>query len=186
MIPEQLNQTSTKQAGRDSSNPEAVAPVRQVLRQLRDVVGLLDVDHYTRQPVTTFGGSIGGHVRHCLDHVEAVISGADAGAIDYDHRERGTEVETDPVAAIVEIDRLDSLLGIMPDDASGRTVVVKIMLRGDGSVKEMSSTVGRELAFVFSHTIHHGAMIGGMVRALGGDAPEGFGLAPSTIAYRKQ
>jgi uncharacterized damage-inducible protein DinB len=186
MNPEQLDHAGAVQAKRGPDTPDAVGPVREVLGQLRGVVGLLKADDYTRQPVTTFGGSIGGHVRHCLDHIDAVVLGADGGVIDYDHRERGTEVESDPLAALAEIDRIDSSLSVLADGVPGRAVAVKVMLSDDGSVTELGSTVGRELAFVFSHTIHHGAMIGGMVRALGGTVPEGFGLAPSTIAYRKR
>ena len=45
------------------------------------------------------------------------------------------------------------------------------------------STVGRELAYVLSHTIHHNAIIGSMVKALGGVLPERFGYAPSTVRH---
>jgi len=173
MKPEQLDRTL----------PEAQF-VGYVLDQLRDVVVSLDTDQYKCSQVTTFGGSIGGHVRHCLDHIAALITGADTGVIDYDHRERGTDIETNPVAAMAEVDRLASLLADLPSDITDREVQVHVMLSTDGSVTRLGSTIGRELAFVLSHTIHHGAMIAGMVRALGGDVPTGFGLAPSTIAYR--
>jgi uncharacterized damage-inducible protein DinB len=184
MKPEQIEQTGNELGELDLTTGEAVAAVREVLGQLREVVSFLGVDTYTRDPVATFGGSIGGHVRHCLDHIEAVIQGIDSGVVDYDHRERGTEIESDPAAAIVESTRLCSLLDALADVTPEQAVAVKVMLCGDGAVTTLRSTIGRELVFVLSHTIHHGAMIAGMVKALGGDVPEGFGLAPSTIAYR--
>jgi hypothetical protein len=43
--------------------------------------------------------------------------------------------------------------------------------------------VGRELAFVLSHTVHHNALIAIMAQTLGVPVPARFGYAPSTIAY---
>ncbi len=45
------------------------------------------------------------------------------------------------------------------------------------------TSLGRELAFVMSHTIHHNALIGVIAKLLGIDVPERFGYAPSTLAY---
>lgn len=164
---------------------DAIAPVQFVLGQLREVVDALGDDQYTRDPVATFSGSIGGHVRHCLDHINALVQGAEAGSVDYDHRERGTDVETDRAASIAEIDRLIAALKSL-EGMEAKDVAVKVMLSGDGVESTFSTTVGRELVFMLSHTIHHGAMIGGMVQAMGGKAPVGFGVAPSTLAYRKR
>jgi uncharacterized damage-inducible protein DinB len=48
---------------------------------------------------------------------------------------------------------------------------------------EVETSVGRELAFVLSHTIHHNALIGVMAMLLGAPLPDRFGYAPSTIAH---
>jgi uncharacterized damage-inducible protein DinB len=48
---------------------------------------------------------------------------------------------------------------------------------------EVETTVGRELAFVLSHTVHHNALIAVMARTLGVPVPDLFGYAPSTIAH---
>jgi hypothetical protein len=50
---------------------------------------------------------------------------------------------------------------------------------------EVASTVGRELAFVASHAIHHFAMLAPHGRALGIDLPADFGKAPSTVAHER-
>lgn len=184
MKPEQVSQNDNSHMNSAIAPGDAIGPIREVLSQLRAVVASLDADLYSRKPVTTFGGSIGGHVRHSLDHIKALLPGARGDVIDYDHRERGTDVEIDPAAALAEIDRLDASLDSLAEYTPGTEVTVRVMLCGDGSETELHSTFGRELAFVLSHTIHHGAMIGGMVKALGGAVPDGFGLAPSTIAYR--
>jgi hypothetical protein len=42
------------------------------------------------------------------------------------------------------------------------------------------STLGRELAFVASHTIHHFAIVALLLRDMGIGVPARFGYAPST------
>jgi hypothetical protein len=63
---------------------------------------------------------------------------------------------------------------------------VRILMTSDGPPVQVASSVGREMAYVLSHTIHHNAIIGAMVRTLGGELPERFGYAPATIAFVKQ
>ena len=43
----------------------------------------------------------------------------------------------------------------------------------------------RELEFAISHTIHHHALIKERLRHLGIEFDEKFGVAPSTLEYRK-
>ena len=40
--------------------------------------------------------------------------------------------------------------------------------------------------FSISHAIHHYAVIAMICRLLGALLPEGFGIAPSTVQYRKE
>jgi hypothetical protein len=47
----------------------------------------------------------------------------------------------------------------------------------------VETTVGREFAFVLSHTVHHNALIAVIAKLLGVQVPERFGYAPSTLAY---
>jgi len=49
-----------------------------------------------------------------------------------------------------------------------------------GEVVTGWSTLGRELAFVNSHTIHHQALIAVLLELSGVQVPDHLGLAPST------
>jgi len=57
------------------------------------------------------------------------------------------------------------------------------MLGSELAPVEVETTVGRELAFVLSHTVHHNALIAVMAKTLGVPVPERFGYAPSTIVH---
>jgi hypothetical protein len=48
------------------------------------------------------------------------------------------------------------------------------------------SSFEREVMFSISHAIHHYALIAMICRSLGALLPEGFGIAPSTVHYRKE
>jgi hypothetical protein len=130
------------------------------------------------------GGTIGKHIRHSLDHFRAALDGAEAGtAIDYDRRERDVPMETLPEAAMVAIGSLRSKLASLDGDALGRPVRVRVMLTGDGTEAELTSTLARELAFATHHAVHHHAMIGVIAGEFGHAVPPEFGKAPSTIHF---
>lgn len=172
----------------DSCNTPAVehppaGPLAAILGQLRYLLTAMSDAQYVQKPVGAFGSSIGGQTRHTLDHVETLIRGYGAGRIDYDHRARGTDVETNRGSAIAAIDRLrPGLLAITRGDLDN-PLHFSVMLASDGASIDMPSCVARELAFVQSHTIHHNAMIAAMAQHLGVPVPDRFGYAPSTVAY---
>ena len=162
---------------------EAVAALATILQQLQGVVGCVRDEQYAMKPVGAVNSSIGGHVRHCLDHVRALLSAAASSEIDYDHRDRGTAIETDRAAALDAMRLLRNRLANLPDDLLDRTLEMSVMLTSDGDPIRVDTTFGRELAYVLSHTIHHNALIGTMVKILGGWLPDRFGYAPATIAH---
>jgi uncharacterized damage-inducible protein DinB len=126
-------------------------------------------------------GSIGGHVRHCLDHVRAFERGLETGIVDYDTRRRQTPVEHDRELAVLSLTAAASRLERHTDLALGHAVVVRSIFSRGGPIVECRSSVSRELAFVISHTIHHGAQIALLADRLGATRlPRHFGVAPST------
>jgi uncharacterized damage-inducible protein DinB len=165
--------------------PAAVAPLAAVLGELAEVVATLSDAEYVQKPVGVVSSSVGGHVRHNLDHVEALLAGLAEGRIDYDRRQRGTEVERSRTAALEAIRRLRAdLLGRAwgPGD---RALRLSVLVAPDAPPVEVPSSLEREAAFVLSHTIHHNSLIAVMVRLLGRPVPATFGYAPSTVAHQK-
>jgi uncharacterized damage-inducible protein DinB len=165
--------------------PTAVRPLVGLLHQLFDLIETLTDEEYTRKPVGVVESSIGGHVRHNLDHVEALLRGLRSGKVCYDHRDRGTDVECDRVAALGSILRLERELLTFPWDELSHLVTLSALVSPDHPPVLTLTSPERELAFVISHTIHHNALIAVMVKLLGVGVPADFGYAPSTLAHKR-
>lgn len=128
--------------------------------------------------------SIGEHMRHCLEHFQLFLHGLGVGCIDYDARRRDVDVETSPTRfldAMAEvISRLKSLDGVPLDTE----LTVRMQVAPDCKKSDVKSTLGRELAFLSSHAIHHIAVVTLLAEAIGISLPEGYGVAYSTSAHR--
>lgn len=160
-------------------------PLRRILQELRDLVRTMTPVQYTRpMGELFFDATVGGHVRHTIDHARSLVDGRIAGLINYDARQRGTSIETDPAVAVAELESLIHALDRLRTLDHQEVVIIAIMPTRDGHAVDLTSTLGRELAFVLSHTIHHNASIRGMALALGLTPPPTFGYAPSTLAHQ--
>ena len=80
---------------------ELIQAVIETLNQGEALLSQLGDETFTRKLPMAFNASVGGHYRHCLDHFRNLLAAADAGDLNYDHRERGTLVELDRFAALV-------------------------------------------------------------------------------------
>jgi hypothetical protein len=166
--------------------PPAVAPLVGVLRQTAALLGCLTDEQYALKPVGVVPSSVGGHVRHCLDHIDALLRGAGDGLLDYDRRERGTNVERSRAAALETIRRQERQLLGYPWPDGHRPLSLSVLVSPDAPPAVVVSSLDRELAFALSHTIHHGALIAVMAKLLGVAVPPDFGYAPSTLAHGRR
>ncbi len=158
---------------------------KENLLQIRDLLGNITEVNYTIKPEILSGASIGQHVRHILEFYLLLVSGSFSGTISYDKRERDIRIENNPEFAMQTIDKL--LKGI---DTLNTDLPVKIeadYTKGGNNQNLINSSVGRELAYCIEHSIHHQALIkAGLIDfGLGNVAGEHFGVAYSTIRYRK-
>jgi uncharacterized damage-inducible protein DinB len=168
-----------------SLSQELVQSVLEILAQGELLLAQLGDEDYTRRVPVAFNASIGGHYRHCLDHFRSLLGSATEGDLNYDHRERGTLVESDRFAALnvtrelrESYERLDSttLMRVL-------AVTCKTSCATAGS-QTAPSTIGREIMYSVAHAVHHYALIGVMGGIQGLDMPPGFGVAPSTLKHR--
>jgi hypothetical protein len=164
--------------------PPAVAPLTGLLDQLRDVVTLLPRSLYVARPAARVSGSVGEHVRHCLDHVASLTDSIEGEPLSYDRRRRGTTVEIDPTTAVSEIERLLARLERLPGTAVERSLTLTVLIDPHAPPVVMRSTFDRELAFVLLHTVHHCALIAVLLEWQGWRVPHDFGVAPATREAR--
>ncbi len=162
---------------------KGLEPLQGLIGELRRGVAIVgDIDGETYRASNDGNGSIGAHFRHNLDFVTALLNGICAQKVDYNDRARELLVETRPAHAAQQmlfvVRRLESLSSQMVD----RPLMVRSEI--NENVWHQSS-VAREIEFVHSHTVHHYALIRGLLseRAAAADT---FGVAPSTLRYRSR
>jgi uncharacterized damage-inducible protein DinB len=160
-----------------------VLPLIALLRELGQLLEGMSDAQYTQKPVGLVASSIGGHVRHSLDHMDALLRACATGSLDYDRRDCSTDVETRREAALGSLRRQEYELLRLPIEIDARPLRLSALLSAAGPAFGVDTSVGRELAFVLSHTVHHNSLMAVMVKTLGLPLPERFGYAPSTIAH---
>ena len=151
------------------------------------LVRRLSDDLYCPSASAVEDNGVGSHLRHCLDHYFNFLEGATAGVIDYDARLRDPRVEADRQYAVRQIEQTIGRLRALAPLALRASVLVKLHSGGEPESEEAvtESTLGRELLFLISHTVHHYALIAMLLRARGFQIDAGFGVAPSTLKYRR-
>ena len=166
---------------------ELIQSVIEALQQGEALITEISDEDYTRKVPVTFNASIGGHYRHCLDHFRTLLNAAAAGDLNYDHRERGTLVETDRFAALNTTRELCEAYAKLDPAFLARTLAVTCKTSYSTSGSQVSpSTIGREIMYGVAHAVHHYALIGIMGGIMGLKLPLGFGVAPSTLKHQAE
>jgi uncharacterized damage-inducible protein DinB len=132
-------------------------------------------------------GSIGGHLRHCLEHVDEWLQGLDRGSLCFEERRRDPRVQGQAAAALNEIQRLrQALRQACAAGEQQRPLEARSTLTGrlEDSLS-CASTAERELIYVGLHFVHHMALMAVAARLQGLPVPEDFGKAPATVAYER-
>ena len=162
--------------------------IDQNIASLRQAVAALEgIDDITYRTIPTALAPhrVGGHLRHILEFYECFLDGLETSHIDYDARRRDETVETNRNAAL---DRIQSVIYRLEraSELRGDPIVwVRVEDAQTGVLDDsyMTSSVGRELQALSSHTIHHFALIAMTMKALGVPVVRDFGTAPSTLRY---
>lgn len=149
-----------------------------VLEQASDTI-----DHCVEFAVP-FSHHVGPHLRHVIEHYEALLKGLRSIHVEYDVRDRNRQIERDPALARSRIDGLidevRSMAGLSPDQ--GVRVVFEGGLQGESNF-DASSTLSRELLFLTHHTVHHFALLKSALADMGVPLQANFGLAPATVKH---
>ncbi|CUS47955.1 MAG: DinB superfamily protein [Idiomarinaceae bacterium HL-53] len=159
---------------------EASCPlVAENLNQLSGLLSILNkltAQDYTRNDFYAGSSAIASHVRHVLNHYELWLRAQTSMLLNYEKRERDIPAEKCLDAAKSWLQNLLEQLQEREFDLHAELKVSEC-----GGALSVVSTVGREMAFLYSHTAHHLALIKQQANELGYELSANLGVHPSTL-----
>ncbi len=159
----------------------------ETIQQAKDFLLGLTADNYQVVVNPHFASSAGTHMRHILDHYLALQDGLSQGLVNYNKRNRYSNVESCPKTALLEWQKIEKWLKYVSQlDADLPLIVVCETSVNDTQNTQTKSTLARELVFVSSHAIHHFSLLAVINSLLGNKDKANFGIAPSTASYIRQ
>jgi hypothetical protein len=157
----------------------------QTLLELHTVIGQLSQEQYAQALPIFSGASIGMHARHIVEFYQTLLTQSTKNqCINYEMRQRNLSLQTDLVYFIKTV---DSLIGSL-DALDIHHFNTPLSIVSEEADMPIPSSLARELQYNLEHTIHHAAIIKIGILSLNADLmiPPSFGVAPSTLRYRKQ
>ncbi|MFN7045523.1 MAG: DinB family protein [Flavobacterium sp.] len=144
-----------------------------LLRQLTN-------EEYVLQHPELSNATIGEHMRHIIELLGCLVENYEYGLINYDDRKRDILLQTNINDAIFimekylnEIDKPNKPLSLVHNCFS--------------PIEVLQTNYFRELIYNLEHSIHHQALIKVALHNLPQiRIPDSFGIAPSTLEYRRQ
>ena len=169
------------------NNAIALKGQLETVQQAKDFLLSISTENYQKVIKPHFASSAGAHMRHILDHYVALKDGCTDGLVNYNKRNRHSNVESCVKTAIQKWNEVEQWLV----EVSGLDADLPITIICETSVNETEntqtkSTLARELVFVSSHAIHHFSLLGVISSLLGNINDANFGVAPSTATYLRQ
>jgi hypothetical protein len=156
--------------------------VQVLLHQMEQLLLTLTDRQYNKKLRVLSNATLGQHTRHILEFFIELNTGYETGLVNYDNRKRDYGIEVSRSTAIIQINVL--IAGLEKEDKV-LTLVADYGKDMDGVVK-VSTNYHRELVYNLEHMVHHMALLRIGVQAQTGiHLPEEFGVALSTIKYRK-
>ena len=157
--------------------------VNNIFVQLSGSLSQLSPPQYSQPCTTLFSNTIGQHVRHIIELFQCLENGYQSGIVNYEKRKRDTLIETDKELAgnlLLEIHR-----GL---SKANKTLTLEACYdEHQNEPIAIETNYYREIAYNLEHTIHHMALIRvGITEISTIQLPDDFGVASSTVKYRKQ
>jgi len=154
--------------------------IHKTLNELSDLLSQLSADDYCRPCYELSNATIGEHTRHIIELFQCLDNHYDNGVVNYDNRTRNHLMQTNTAFAKECITIILNQL-----DKPNKELHLQQII--DGEELLIQSNYHRELLYNFEHCIHHQALIKvAVIQFDTVEVNENFGVARSTIEYRKQ
>lgn len=154
--------------------------VKQTLEELKDLLNQLSNEDFALPILYLGNSSVGEHTRHIIEMFQCLLNSYESGLLNYDDRKRNSLIQTDTNFAIQSINEI-----IKSIEIENKSIVLnQLFYENNGSIE---TNYFRELLYNLEHCIHHQALIKVAFFQLENiQVAENFGIAPSTIEYKKQ
>lgn len=157
-----------------------IKSIHRSLDELTDLLNQLSETEFSNSCRALSDASIGEHTRHILEMFQCLEKSYETGILNYDNRERDKRIQTDTEFAIKTI--LEVKKGL---NSENKIIYLEQII--DGLNIRIQSNYYRELLYNLEHCIHHQALIKvAVLQCENVLINENFGVARSTIEYRKQ
>ena len=154
--------------------------IRQSLDELIYLLDQLSDQDYSKSCQALSNATIGEHTRHILEMFQCLEQSYDSGILNYDNRQRNKQIQTETEFAKKCINQIKKEL-----KSENKIIYLEQFI--DGLSMRIQSNYYRELLYNLEHCVHHQALIKVAVLQFENIIiDENFGVARSTIAYRKQ
>ena len=154
--------------------------VKQNLSENIDLLQQLTNEELTLPFPELGNATIGEHMRHIIELLGSLIDNYEKGTINYDKRKRDIILQTNKTEAIKILEKYRSEL-----DKPNKSFSLTHNCFSD--TETLETNYFRELIYNLEHSIHHQALIKvALYRLSHIKISDSFGIAPSTIEYRKQ
>ncbi len=157
--------------------------ISSLLLQLKNVLDDLSDEQFCSPIPFLSNATIGEHVRHIIEFYIELNKGYETGIIDYNGRKRDHLLQTSRATALSKFNEV--IDGIYKEN-----IVLNIYTDYSSSHEsklQLHTNYFRELMYNVEHTVHHMALIRvAIYNTADIVVPEDFGVAASTLKFRKQ
>jgi hypothetical protein len=157
-----------------------IPAIQKTLLELSDLVTKLTNEEYCFPCYDLSNATIGEHTRHIIEMFQCLENQYENNSVNYDNRKRDYLIQTNTAFAKECIAAI-----LLQIDRPNKNIQLQQIV--DGEELLIDSNYHRELLYNLEHCIHHQALIKvAIVQLATVDVDENFGVARSTIEYRKQ
>ena len=157
-----------------------IQSIHKTLKELSDFLGQLTDEAYCCPCHDLSNATIGEHTRHIIEMFQCLQNQYASGIINYDNRQRNRLIQTNTAFAIACIQTI-------LEQVEQPNKTLQLQQRMDGQELLLVTNYHRELLYNLEHCIHHQALIKvAILQSETVEVDEHFGVARSTIEYRKQ
>lgn len=157
-----------------------IPAIFKTLNELSDLLSELSDNDFCCPCHDLSNATIGEHTRHIIEMFQCLENQYESGVVNYDNRKRDYLIQTNTAFAKECIDTILNQI----DKPNKKLQLQQIV---DGEELLIDSNYQRELLYNLEHCIHHQALIKvAIIQSKTIEIDENFGVARSTIEYRKQ